>query len=155
MKTVVLYGRRTVGMMALAYLKAFRCRVKVISEDENIKWMATQMGCDQIKIYHLPYHPHDLFICVHGDKIIPKEFLHDKMINIHPTKYNGHNPVKKYIENEDTDGCIRVLKMIEEVDAGELLHQENFETPICKTYADFYNIAMPNYFKAIDVCLKY
>lgn len=153
MSKIILYTRRNVGMITLSYLKGLSHKVVLISEDSDILWLAKSLNVGAIKIEHLPYHPHDLFLCVHGDKIIPKEYLHDYMVNIHPTKYNGHNPVKKYIANQDTDGCIRAMKMIEEVDAGELIHKENFITPVCSNYADFYNIAFPYYFKTIKTVL--
>jgi hypothetical protein len=147
---IVLYARRNTGMACLAYLKGRGHKVIVISDDKDVLWMAKALGCSEIKLYHLPYHPHDLFICIHGDKIIPKEHLHINMVNLHPTKYNGHNPVKKFINNGDTDGCVRAIKMIEEVDAGDLLHQENFEVPLCQTYAEYYNVALPHYFKTLE-----
>lgn len=154
MSKIVLYARRNVGMAALAYLKGLGHKLIIISDDKDVLWMAKTFNVGEIKLHHLPYHPHDLFICVHGNRIIPPNNLHGNMVNIHPTKYNGHNPVKRYIENFDTDGCVRAMRMIEEVDAGELIHQENFETRVCKTYADFYNIALPHYFKAINKALE-
>jgi len=156
MKTVVLYTRRNVGLCALSYLVAQGLVVKVISDDENVLWMADCLGCEIITIETMG-DDFDIFICVHGNKIIPKEYLVvGKSYNIHPClyKYSGHNPIRRYIINEDTEATIEAQEMILEVDAGKVIHREDFYTGKCVNYADFYNIALPYYFKTIDRLLK-
>lgn len=156
MRQIILYANRNVGVAALCYLKARGYDLLIITEDKDVEWMARRFRLPVLpSIDYLRKINYDLFLCVHGRKIIPKECLvENKMVNIHPTKYNGHNPVKKYIENEDTDGCTRAIRMVEDVDAGELLHQENFKTPICNNYADFYNVALIYYYKCLEQTLK-
>lgn len=99
----------------------------------------------------------DIFLCVHGNKVIDKKYLtKGKMFNVHPClyKYKGHNPIKRYILNEDEEGTVEVQYLIEEVDGGDVIHREVFHTGRVKDYASFYNIALPFYFKAIDRALK-
>lgn len=152
---VVLYIRRNTGLVALAYLLGFPFKLRVISDDENILWLAKE---HEIEITTLEtMGDFDLFICVHGNKIIPKEYLKEgKMINIHPClyKYRGANPVKRYILGKDTDASVESQWLIEEVDGGEVIHREDFKTPICSTYADFYNIALPFYIKCLNITLN-
>lgn len=155
-KTIILYAKRNTGMVALLYLKAKGYNIVVADDsDDMVKETATNIGCYIRDTDYLLHTDFDVFVCVHGTRIFNKSQLDTGLfVNIHPTKYNGHNPVKKYIANKDTGGCIRAMGMIEEVDAGELIHQENFETPICNTYADFYNIALPYYCKTLEKTLE-
>lgn len=155
MKTLILYARRNVGVAALTYLCAKGYRVKVISTDKDVLWMAGKLGVEVVTLDSMG--EFDLFLCVHGDKIIPDQYLVEgKMVNVHPClyKYKGHNPIKRYIFGADTDATVESQYLIKEVDAGSVIHQENFETPVCKTYADFYNIAIFYYYKTIDSTLK-
>lgn len=153
--TIVLYTRRNVGLLALSHLVAKEHCVKVITDDENVVAMGVSFGVQFVELDTMG--DFDLFICCHGNKIIDKKYLVEKkFINIHPClyKYKGHNPIKRYIENKDILGSVESQYMIEEVDAGEVIHQEFFETPICQTYADFYNVALPYYAKCLDKTLK-
>jgi len=154
MKTIILYCRRNVGLCVLSYLVAKGYEVKVISDDETVLWMAEKLYCEVVTIEKMP--EFDLFICCHGDKIIDKKYLVEgKFINIHPClyKYPGKNPIGKYILNEDTDGTVESQWLIEEVDGGEVIHKEEFSTPICNSYAAFYNIALPYYLKTLEATL--
>lgn len=156
MKTIILYGRRNTAMYSLSMLVALGYTVKVITDDENVAWLAKVLYCD--RVFSLDsLGEFDLFLSVHGNKIIPKEYLVEgKFVNVHPClgKYNGRNPVKRYIENKDTEANVSSHYMIEKVDEGELIYELGFETPVCNTYADFYNVALPMYFKVIDRTLK-
>jgi methionyl-tRNA formyltransferase len=148
MKTVILYARRNTGLMALVYLLTKQIKLKVISDDSEIQRFAILHGARTTEIGDMEY---DLFLCVHGNKIIPKEFLKEKKcINIHPClfQYKGKNPIEKYIANKDTVASVESHYMTEVVDEGELVYRRFFNTPVCNTYADFYNIALPVY---IDV----
>lgn len=155
MIVIVLFCRRNVGLIALSYLVAKDYTVKVISDDENVLWLAKELNCEVVTLDTMG--EFDFFICVHGNKILPKEILQDgKFINIHPCLglYKGHNPIKKYIYNMDTKATIESQYMIEEVDAGGVIHKENFTTPVCDDYADFYNVAFQYYFRCLDATLK-
>ena len=152
---IVYYGRRNTGMYVLAYIVAKGHSVKVISDDLNVLELAGTFGCSVVNLETMG--EFDLFICCHGNKIIDKKYLiSGKFINIHPClyKHKGHNPIKRYIENKDQKGSVESHYMVEEVDAGEVIHQEFFETPVITTYAEFYNIALPYYFRCIDKTLK-
>lgn len=154
MKSIVLYANRNTGMLVLAYLVAKGYKVKVITEDFLLIENALYYGVDVVTLDTMG--EYDLFICCHGRKIIPSKYLvAGKCINIHPClfKYKGHNPIRKYIENKDTDASVESLYLTEEVDGGEVIHQEFFEAPI-KTYAEFYNIALPYYLRCLAETLK-
>jgi methionyl-tRNA formyltransferase len=158
-KTIVLYTNRNVGATALMYLVAKGYNVYIISEDKDVLEVASNLGCISFEYFDLTGLDFDLFLCVHGRKVIPKEYLVDgKMVNIHPClslNYKGHNPIKRYIENKEQVGSVESHYMVEEVDAGEIIHQEFFPTGLCNTYADFYNIANPFYYiKCIEKTLE-
>lgn len=153
--TIVLYTRRNVGLIALSYLVAKGHTIKVISDDENVLWLAGTLGCEVVDIETMG--EFDIFVCLHGNKIIDKKYLvTGKFINIHPClyKYKGHNPIKRYILNEDNHGTVESQYMIEEADAGEVIHKEDFFTGKCSNFADFYNVALPYYYKCLDATLK-
>ena len=153
---LVLYTRRNVGMYCLSHLVALGHEVSVISDDPNVRWLAERYGC---KIYNFDTmgKDFDLFLCIHGDQILPNGILVDKkMVNIHPClyKYKGHNPIKRYILGKDTDATVESQFLIEEVDGGEVIHQEHFKTPICNNFSDFYNVALVYYYKTIEATLN-
>jgi methionyl-tRNA formyltransferase len=152
---IILYTRRNVGMYCLSHLVALGHDVSVITDDSNVEWLAGRYNCDIVGFESMG--EFDLFLCIHGNKIIPERYLHDwRMINIHPClyKYKGHNPIKRYIIGKDTDASVESQWLIEEVDAGDVIHREDFTTPICNNYADFYNIALPYYIKCLDETLN-
>jgi methionyl-tRNA formyltransferase len=155
MKTIITYCRRNVGMAILPFLVAKGYGVKVISDDETVLWMADSLGLEIVTLDSMG--EFDLFLCVHGNKIIDKKYLVDKkFVNVHPClyKYKGHNPIRRYILGKDTDGTVESHFMTEVVDEGEVIIEVGFETPICKTYADFYNVALKHYFFVIDKTLE-
>lgn len=154
-KTIVLYGRRNTGMVVLPYLVALGYSVKVISNDELVLDMADSLGCEVVTIDNMRWF--NIFISVHGDKIVPMEYLEGKAAyNIHPClfKYKGHNPIKRYIENMDTVGSVGCHIMTDKVDEGEVVCEYLFQTGVIKSYADYYNIALPYYFKVVDKILS-
>ncbi len=152
---IILYTRRNVGMYCLSHLVALGHDVSVITDDKNVEWLAERYGCKIVRIDDMG--EFDYFICIHGNKIIPSRFLQEgKMINIHPClyKYKGHNPIKRYIVGKDTDATVESQWMIEEVDAGDVIFQQKFITPICNSYADFYNVAVPFYYSCLEKTLE-
>ena len=56
-------------------------------------------------------------------------------------------------ENKDRLASVESHWMVEEVDAGDVIHSEYFETPEITSYAEFYNIALPYYFSCIHKTL--
>lgn len=152
---IVLYTRRNVGLYCLSHLVALGYNVSVITDDKNVEWLAGVYGCDVVDFNTMG--EFDFLFCIHGNRILPKEILQEgKMVNIHPALYlyRGQNPIKRFIFNNDTEGSVESQWLIEEVDGGEVIHQEKFETPVCKNYADYYNVALPYYFTVISETLK-
>jgi len=152
--TIVLYTRRNVGLYCLSHLVALGHDVKVITDDSNVKWLAGKYKCELVDLDTMG--EFDYFICIHGNKIIDKKYLVlGKFINIHPClfKYKGHNPIKRYVENMDTDATVESQYMIEEVDMGYVIYKEAFDTPVCNSYADFYNEALRYYISCLDKTL--
>lgn len=155
MKTIIIYAKRNVGMCVIPYVVAKGYSVKVISDDVDVLWVAGSLGLEIVTLDNMG--DFDWFICVHGTIILKKEQLKDgKMLNVHPClfKYKGRNPIKRYILNEDEYGSVEVQYMVEKVDAGEVIHREDFYTGKVNTFEAFYNIALPFYFKAVDGAFK-
>ena len=150
---IVLYCRRNVGMLALSYFVAKGFDVLVISDDKNILWLAEILG-QRVVTFETMGDSWDYFFCVHGNKILPKEMLREgKMINIHPCLkqgIKGHNPVKRYLEMGMQHASVSSHYMTEKVDEGRIMATVNFKTGGIKTYAEFYNIAFPHYYKILD-----
>lgn len=82
-------------------------------------WMAT-----------LQSYPSDLFILVSYGKILPSSLLKippQGGINVHPSllpKYRGASPVSWAILNGERQTGVSVIRMVEEVDAGDILLQK-------------------------------
>jgi methionyl-tRNA formyltransferase len=99
----------------------------------------------------------DLFVCCHGEKIIPEKYLEDgKFINMHSClwKYKGKDPIARYIKNKDTQASIESHYMTKDVDEGEVIHRELFTTPVVKTHGEYFNIALPYYYTCIHETIK-
>lgn len=155
MKVVILLTRRNVGIYSLSLLAALGYKVKVITDDENVKWLANVLNCELVDFETMG--EYDLLLSIHWHKFIDKKYFeYGSAINIHPClfKYPGHNPVKQYIKNGDTQASVESHWMTEKIDEGEVIHQEFFETKKCHNYADFYNQCVDKYFKCIDRTLK-
>lgn len=155
--TIILYTRRNVGLYALSYLKAKGLFVKVVTDDLEVFKMAGKLNCEVVSLADALFSLYDYFFCVHGNQVIPKDAIKKyQMVNFHPclTQYKGANPIKRYIENKDRYATVGCHYITEEVDVGEIVHQEFFITPEVKSYAEFYNIAVPYYFKCFDAVLE-
>lgn len=157
-KTIILYARRQTGLVSLLYLVSKGHKVLLISDDPLVLWMASDLGVNLTQTEDLNILGFDLFICVHGDKIIPNKYLQvGKFVNVHPCLENGYlgkNPVKRYIDNEDTAASVSAHFMTEEVDKGEIIATEWFNTGKVQTYEQFYNMAMPAYLSLIKRTLE-
>lgn len=155
MRTLILFARRNVGVNALAFLIAKGYKVKVISDDENVIWLAKTLGCELVTLDTMG--AFDLFLCVHGNRIIDKKYLVEgRFVNVHPMlhKYRGMNPIKRYIENKDTEGVVQSHYMEETVDTGKIICAVRFETPVCNHPSDFYNVAFAAYYVCINRTIK-
>lgn len=152
---IVLFCRRNVGLYCLSHLVAKGYKVKVITDDENIRWLAGVYGCELVDLESMG--EFDLAISVHWNKIISVKYFNGKpTFNVHPCLdlYRGKNPVKKYIENKNRISSITSHYMIEEVDAGAEIYSETFFTGVISTYQEFYDIALPFYFRVLDKTLE-
>lgn len=157
MKTVVLLTRRNVGLCALSYLVAQGLVVKVISDDNDVLWMAESLDCEIVTLETMG--DYDLLLSVHWHKILPEKYLKGICVNIHPLlhlgeKYKGYNPVRKFIESNETVGGVSAHYMTNIPDEGEIIATETFVTGKVNDYAGFYNIALTSYFKLLDRALK-
>jgi len=86
----------------------------------------------------------DLFLCVHGRKIVPKSVL-DKFqfggVNIHPflDKYPGADPVRRAIQANEQEASVFAHRMSENVDEGEILAVEKIRMPMAPDVVGVYN----------------
>lgn len=152
---VIFYGRTQVGSVVLMYLIARGFEVKVIPEDDIVSTICEYFDIPIVTLDTMG--EFDLFVCCHGSKIIPERYLVDgKFINMHSClwKYKGKDPISRYIANGDTDASIESHYMVKEVDAGKVIHRELFTTPIVKTHGEYFNIALPYYYRCIHETLK-
>jgi len=153
---IIFYGRTQAGLVVLLYLVAQKKNVMVIPEDDIIKKAAAIFKLKTTTLENLNNETFDLFVCCHGRKIIPETSLKKgKFINIHPclSRYKGHNPIARYMENKDTSASVESHYMVKEVDQGEVIASVFFSTPVIKSYAEFYNLAIPRYLECIDKAL--
>lgn len=156
---ITLYTRHQVGLYSLSHLILLGHDVEVMTDDVHLHWLAAQYGCkildngDWGGIGRC-----DLFLSIHGDKIVPMQYLSDKIaVNIHPCldKYPGRDPISRYIKNREFFGSISSHYMTAIPDKGEVIYtSEKFFTGECRSYADFYNAAIPFYYRVISETLK-
>jgi len=155
MKTIVLFARRNTGLYCLSHLWALGYDVKVVTDDRDIADTAKMYGCEIVSTDKMG--SFDLVLSVHWHKIIPTYLFKRKpAVNIHPClfKYKGHDPVRRHIDNKDTVGSVAAHYMTDTVDEGELINEYLFETGVCKSYGEFYNVAFFYYYKTINKVLK-
>lgn len=155
---ILLYTRRNVGLYCLSHLVALGHEVSVMTDDEDVNWLADRYGCRVVENGAWEMMPdYDLFICIHGNKIIPGVWLKGLMVNIHPCLtlgLKGKNPVKRYMEAGFTKATVSSHFMTELVDGGEIIHTEEFETGDIYSYQEFYDAALPHYYKCLEQTLN-
>ena len=142
-------------MCVLPYLVAKGYKVKVMSDDDRVLWMAENLGLEIVTLDSMG--EFDIFLCVHGNRIIPEKYLSNGVwVNVHPCLglYNGTNPIKRYLANGDEEGWVASHHMTKDVDEGEVIYEVGFYTGKCNSYADFYNEALRFYFLTIDRTLE-
>jgi folate-dependent phosphoribosylglycinamide formyltransferase PurN len=152
---IVLYTRRNVGLYALSYLIAKGHTVKVITDDYFVHKLAGYLKCELVDLDSMG--EFDFFICVHGDKIIGEKYLQEgKFINIHPclSKYKGHNPIKRFIQNKDIYASVDAHYMTNVVDEGEIICSVPFATGEIKSHAEFYNVGVPFYYICFEKVIE-
>lgn len=155
MTTIILYGRRNTAQLALSFLVAKGFKVKVITDDFWVTQLANSLNVEECTLDNMG--EFDIFISVHGNKIVPMKYLEGKIaFNCHPClgKYKGHNPIKRYLENKDVMATVDSHFMVEEADMGEVIVSVPFATGQISTYAEFYNEAVPFYFTLFERSLN-
>lgn len=157
-KTILLYCRRNTGIYALMFLVAKGFRVIVVTDDENVMAVAKSLECLVTKFEHIPMIAYSLLLCVHGNRILPKQWLDGNLcVNVHPCLekgYKGANPINKYIAFGDKWADVSSHYMVEQVDEGEIIEVERFYTGKVVDFANFYNIAAFHYLVLIDKTLN-
>lgn len=135
--------------MALSYLVALGYKVKVVSDDEDVIWLANTLFCEVVTMETMG--EYDILFSVHWDKIIPTKYLSKPSVNFHPClfKYKGRNPIQRYIDNKDKLGSVESHYMTDKVDGGQRVIGIFFETGEISSFAEYYNLALPYYFKCI------
>lgn len=149
---IVFYGRTQVGSVVLSYLVAKGHEVKIIPEDEIIKSLGNMYGLEEVTFKTME--PFDVFVSCHGEKFVPN--TDRRYINMHSClwKYKGKDPISRYIANKDTDASIESHFMTDKFDEGEVINRQLFKTPVVKTHGEYFNLALPHYYKCIDETLK-
>jgi hypothetical protein len=156
---IVFYGGEKVGMASLLTLLARRNErnydIIVIREDPLIEKIAVIFNLETISFEDINKTSFNLLVCVHGDKLIPKNILDehlDACINIHPClyKYKGNHPVERYIQNKDMYGSVGCHFMTETPDTGDVLLELFFDTPVLSCCEEFYMLALPYYVEIVD-----
>lgn len=73
----------------------------------------------------------DISVVASFGQILPDEFLNLKLcINVHPSllpKYRGASPIQTAILNGDKRTGVTIMKVVKEVDAGDIIKQKEFE----------------------------
>jgi methionyl-tRNA formyltransferase len=157
---IVFYGGRNAGMNVLLYLIGLKKHtITVIPEDTIIRKTAEFLNLNTISLNNLNKESFDLFISCHGRKIIPDNILRKCLcLNIHPClfKYKGADPIGRYMLNKDTMASVGCHIMTNKIDSGDVIYEVFFDTPVIKSYDEFYNIAYLFYVECIHkVMLKY
>lgn len=165
---IIYYGGRQAGAVCLLSILARGDRVScAIPQDEIVKNIAKEyrlavfspksINSEESEKY-LRGLKADLFVCVHGRQIVKKNILGStKMggINVHPClyKYKGANPVERMLSDGETRASVGVHRMVDEVDAGEILEELFIDVAGCKSAVEVYNALYPLYAIALKKTL--
>ncbi len=155
MKTAIFYGKSQVGLVVLLDLLGNGFKVKIMPNDDIIREAGRYHGLETVTLDTMG--KFDLFLSCHGERIIPMRYLTGApCINMHDClfKYKGQTPIQRYMDNKDTKASIESHHMIAKVDMGPVIHQVFFETPECKTFGQYYNLAIPHYLTCIEETLR-
>ncbi len=114
--------------------------VKDIAISENIKCIAIKKFDKESLNQILEVQP-EVFLVVSFGKIIPKSFLSVPKcaINLHPSPlplYRGAAPIERQIMDGVTHSKVCIMKVVPELDAGDILLEENFNISIEDTKED-------------------
>jgi len=105
----------------------------------------------------------DVLLSVHGREIVKPDLLERTRfggINAHPYlyKYKGADPVGRAFRDGEYNASVGVHRMVEKVDAGEVLVEEFVDVSDAQSVLDIYNRLYPYYSiavgKALDIVSK-
>lgn len=153
---IVFYGGRQSGMVALLTLLALKHEVVcVIPVDDPVERAAKSFKLnikkpedinDKKFVEYLKNLKSGLLVCCHGRKILKKDILTIKAINLHPClyKYKGADPIGRMLKDKETKASVGVHWMTEDVDRGEVIVEE-FLTTKGSNVMEIYNELYPLY----------
>ena len=172
---IVFYGARPAGLIdllaavakgheivAVIPVKKFPDDpVRLAAEELNLPLYRPESLNSEESLAHLKGLAPDLLLCCHGRDILKKEILslpRKGCINVHPCLYRfkGAEPIKHFLESEETKASVGVHVMTEEVDAGKTLVEEfkEIENKREKRQVEVYNELYPLYFKTVSIALE-
>lgn len=166
---IIFYGGRQAGVICLLTLLARGDKVLcVIPQDEIVESIAKEQNLSIFKPEsinskeseeHLGSLAADLLICVHGRQIVKNNILQipkKGCVNVHPclSKYKGADPVKRMLEDGEKKASVGVHRMIEKIDAGEVIEEIFVDVEGCNTIIEIYNVLYPIYSIALKRAME-
>jgi len=113
--------------------KIIPSRVETFAKEHSLN-LRTPDSLDNDKEYnYLKKLEPDIVIVIAYGKIIPKKFLNlskHGFINVHASllpKWRGAAPIQRSIMNLDNQTGISIMKIVEELDAGPVMHQDKIQ----------------------------
>ncbi len=166
---IVFYGNRQAGMISLLTALALGHEIVEVWED----YRYGLPGLDQFDLRRrvirqgdelpTPDGEPDLFLCVHGRRIILRHVLvHFPLggINLHPflNKYPGANPVERAISAGESVASVYAHRMEELLDSGEVIASAAVEISTRSgerrlSTVDVYNELYPLYVEVVAMAL--
>ena len=113
--------------------KIIPSRVEVFAKENSLN-LRTPDSLDNNQEYnYLKKLEPDIVIVIAYGKIIPKKFLNLSkygFVNVHASllpKWRGAAPIQRSIMNLDNETGISIMKIVEELDAGPVMHQDKIQ----------------------------
>ena len=113
--------------------KIISSRIEVFAKENSLR-VRTPVNLDTDEEYnYLKKLKPDIVIVIAYGKIIPKRFLglsKNGFINVHASllpKWRGAAPIQRSIINLDDETGISIMKIVEELDAGPVMHQNKIK----------------------------
>ena len=113
--------------------KIIPSRVEVFAKENSLN-LRTPDGLDNDQEYnYLKKLEPDIVVVIAYGKIIPKKFLNLSkygFVNVHASllpKWRGAAPIQRSIMNLDNETGISIMKIVEELDAGPVMHQDKIQ----------------------------
>ena len=113
--------------------KLIPSRVEVFAKENSLN-LRTPDSLDNNQEYnYLKKLEPDIVVVIAYGKIIPKKFLNLSkygFVNVHASllpKWRGAAPIQRSIMNLDNETGISIMKIVEELDAGPVMHQDKIQ----------------------------